>query len=143
MSTVVLATIIQATCSGITLRNKSYTESSFNKQKTPVFSPDFLLGEALKTYDYKSVEIRIIFANTIEKAEEYSKSETKGHIYKGTLRSEHCKRSTDWDDWFESSASIDIKVKVEGKKNKTITETIDINELFEGKKGKGVFLEIK
>lgn len=131
MSLIILAKINQATCSGVMLRNTTPIQSGFHSHQMQIFSPLYYLAEALKEYDYKKVTMKIIFANTVKDAE-LQASKGKGHIYDGQLKVTHVQRSTDIDDWLDSSAKIIVKGK-----------EIDLNDIFESKVGKGVYLEIR
>lgn len=127
MSLVILSTVVSSSWSGITLRNKQYTDMTFREQRAPVYSPDFLLSLPLLPYQRRTVNIKLLFANTIEQAAEQAKK-GKGKIFNGVLKVEHSEKDIDINRWFQSSVAIN---------------GVDFSDLFEGKEGKAVWIEIK
>ncbi len=116
-----------------------------------LIEPTFLLSEVLKDYDNSTVKVRFKTFNSLNALKkEYKKSESKKKPLKlkemeGVLSVEHGQRSTDIDDWFESSVCLNVFENIQRKRGivkELNNKKLDFNEYLEGKENKIFYFEI-
>lgn len=137
----------QTTCSTIKVE---HTQPDFNPLNDYMIMAESDLSKLLLPFDHKDVHIKFkVFnsvdeiKNKIESAKSHNKS-LKLKELKGCLRIEHQQRSTDLDDWFETSAKLDV-FEYSNKGNRKSyfnSDSFDIYEYLANKSGKILLMQI-
>lgn len=153
MSQIIMVKINHASCSGtyVSPPNTKY-QSTMISGNSGIVSFESLLSELLLPYNNKIVHINYKFFNNLdaidkafESAKEHNKNVSLSRKF-GKLNVEHQNRSSDFDEWFESSIKMtEFEINRSGKAknmNKPLSK-IDFNELCKKKAGKILFLEIR